>query len=270
MKLNISLILFFVILSLYFKHIDAATNCNQTIIFDEEKKLHLILISNEAYEYEFNFTFSHNTSFEIGSLTYNDSEQCTLLTNIDCPMNSLIDVNLAKSIENYEVINKNMSDKAYLLVPTTCFKYKPTPFMDYIYTCKSEHKNITKETDYYNYSYQFITIFIDNINETSVTINSSQKPIYNDTELLGVTRRKCSKSPTRHTTSNNEIIVLALIGGVILIGAVLIIFFNRLKSDKENNWNKKESDWNEKESNWRDIDILDNHNGKQSYGSLYY
>jgi len=201
--------------------------CTNTINFNQYNDKYHILIADEAYEYSFNFEFNKNISYEIGLSTYYSDKLCDLLTDNDCPMNSVLDSEVVNTVGNYKLIETNNNTSYNMTLSSSCFERKFNNTSTFV--CKS---NFEKKYYYYQFIVVVVTVDDQNLN-ASVIINSNKTKMFREEQLNNVIRNKCYDKKIISTIVNVVCGLLVFFVTIFLIGSIVFYYEKKISADKK-------------------------------------
>lgn len=202
-------------------------SCTNTINFNNTN-LHALVISDEAIEYQLNFTFSDNVNYEIGMITYSKYEQCNTYVDCNCHLKQSAIPSLTGNGENYQILDKKHGKKTNIKIPSLCYKKQTTPFSGYYYYCGSTFCGQCP-----GYKNRVLTIQIENYNLTNLnlTLEYAQVKNFSEEEMENIRRFKC---PCRNFDRvNNELIIFPILIFLSISGLMLGICYFISKKGNE-------------------------------------
>lgn len=214
--------------------ISSVFSCNYQLYFNKTNH-QVLVIPDEAFEYEFNFVFNRNVSYEFGIIKYYGS-QCNMILNCECPMNNEFSLSYLYYPGTYYSLSNGsaIGQEFNMTVASSCSKYRRTPFVDYTYECDTSY---VRGRCYY--VLKVVTILInDDINDIkdiNVMVNYTQNKKFTDEELKNTERFKCECTNKTDVKSNIEAKYLLLpFCAIILIVVIVANILIKKKRDKIN------------------------------------
>ncbi len=241
---KIIIILIFGILSFF--HYQCEVNehvnneCDITIQFDQNYTTHLLLVSEQAFQYNFKLNFSSKTSFEIGQIIYNSTDPCLILGDGRCNSGTTLGIisdpvrkiNTTDRIYTYEnnAMAKLFDDKYELNIDSTCQVIKSPLEPDHYQCVNGLHRYRVQpdwrfvfekyfeayDSDYYIYAkpvYFIRLLYVQVLSDDPVllTIKSTKTEFFSKEKLSGVkyvtdckTQFTDDKRPEENKNDNNN------------------------------------------------------------------